>query len=70
MGKEETREEVMERIARWLADGVEKGSAQDKRIVSLCGKWRVWANDGDEEVRVGKHGQGEALVVVQKKPRV
>jgi len=66
--EQQSKLEVMRKIARWLAAGVEKGSARDKTITRLCGSYRIWTNDGERLVQVGAHGRGQAIVVAEKRP--
>jgi len=67
LSKQPTRIEIMEKIAKWLAAGVERGSTRDKTITRLCGSWRVWTHVGERQVQVGMHGKGKSVVVEKRK---
>jgi len=49
--------------ARRLAGYVLKG--ETKKACSLAGRYRLWTQATETEIRVGRHGKGQPLVVLR-----
>jgi len=67
--EQQSRLEIMQKIAGWLSAGVVKGTRRDKEILRLCNNYRVWARDGEQRVEVGRHGTGKPVVVIEKRQK-
>jgi len=63
-----TRLQAMQRIGKWLSEGVEKDSALDRKITRLCGSYRIWTNSKGQFVEVGMHGRGKPIIMIEKRP--
>lgn len=55
------RTKAAERLARMLVRG-----GRSKKTVALAGRYRLWAQTTETEIRVGFHGKGQPLMVVRR----